>query len=247
MLGLVQTGALRRLQRETFSDLLKIKERLDKLELHTGLRSSRNYGGSFGVAKTKLTGQVNAGAAMVLMNGSSSRESRSALEQSGMLTGLQAQFKFETSFRDKDKLVTECVAGGGSEAGANGALGGAIALKKVAYRAEVSDRVTVSVAPFGGDSSDILQPVNPVQVCETCSPLSAWRVCPPQIVHTISKLRCLLGTGRWTDLLFKQRASPCEPLQRFGNWSSLQGDEIRLVTVAIRERLGEQFFQLRVT
>jgi hypothetical protein len=161
---LLQTGALKRLQREAFADLLKVRERLDKLEHHTGLRRSKAASGedSTGPAKTHLKGEVNAGTAFVLMEDNSSRCSRAAIVQAGLHTGLDIRFTFETPFREKDLLLTQCTAGhSGSD---RSILGGPISITKIIYSAHVTDDLTVMVAPLGAHGSDMTEIVNPLQV-----------------------------------------------------------------------------------
>jgi hypothetical protein len=159
----VQTAALRRLQREAFSDLLKVRERLDKIEVHTGLRQSKTGGPALREAdKTRLKGEVCAGGAFVLLEDSNSRYSRTALEQAGLYTGLDVRFTFETSFRGKDVMITECSAG---HAGSDGSiLGGPISVTKLVYNTQVTDDLTVVVAQLGARTSDITEVVNPLQV-----------------------------------------------------------------------------------
>ncbi|KAH9558035.1 hypothetical protein CY35_07G115900 [Sphagnum magellanicum] len=159
----VKTGALKRLQREAFADLLKVRERLDKLEHHTGLRQSKAASGedSTGPAKTHLKGEVNAGTAFVLMEDNSSRCSRAAIVQAGLHTGLDIRFTFETPFREKDLLLTQCTAGhSGSD---RSILGGPISITKIIYSAHVTDDLTVMVAPLGAHGSDMTEIVNPLQ------------------------------------------------------------------------------------
>ncbi|CAK9233415.1 unnamed protein product [Sphagnum jensenii] len=158
-----ETGALKRLQREAFADLLKVRERLDKLEHHTGLRRSKAASGedSTGPAKTHLKGEVNAGTAFVLMEDNSSRCSRAAIVQAGLHTGLDIRFTFETPFREKDLLLTQCTAGNsGSD---RSILGGPISITKIIYSAHVTDDLTVMVAPLGAHGSDMTEIVNPLQ------------------------------------------------------------------------------------
>ena len=160
-----QTAILRRLQREAFSELLKVKERLDKLEFYTGLRPSKTQS-SFGSggAKTRLRGEVCAGGAFVLLDDQSSRQSRAALEQAGLHTGLDVRFTFETSYREKDVMVTECSAG---HSGSDGSiLGGPVSVTKLIYNAQVTDDLNVVVAPLGARGSDVTETVNPLQVSD---------------------------------------------------------------------------------
>ena len=71
--------------------MLRVRERLDKLEFYTGLRLSKTQS-SFGDggAKTRLKGEVYAGGAFVLSN----RQSRAMLEQAGLHKDLDVHFFF---------------------------------------------------------------------------------------------------------------------------------------------------------
>ena len=131
-LPFTQTATLRRLQREAFEDLLRVRERLDKLEFYTGLRPSKTQS-SFGdgSAKTRLKGEVCAGGAFVLLDDQSSRQSRAALEQAGLHTGLDVRFTFETSYREKDVMITECSAGHSGSDGSVLDLGGLFRLPRL--------------------------------------------------------------------------------------------------------------------
>ncbi|KAG0580198.1 hypothetical protein KC19_4G155600 [Ceratodon purpureus] len=157
-----EIAILRRLQREAFSDLLRVRERLDKLEFFTGLRPSKTQS-SFGDggAKTRLKGEVCAGGAFVLLNDERSRQSRAALEQAGLHTGLDVRFTFETSYREKDVMITECSAG---HSGSDGSiLGGPVSVTKLVYNAQVTDDLNVVVAPLGARGNDVTETVNPLQ------------------------------------------------------------------------------------
>ena len=162
-LPFTQTAALKRLLREAFLDLTRVKERLDKLEFHTGLRKSRAQSSlGEGAAKTRLKGEVCAGGAFLLLDDQSSRYSRAALEQAGLHSGIDVRFTFETSYRERDVMITECSAG---HSGSDGSiLGGPISVTKLVYNAQVTDDLNVVVAPLGSLASDITETVNPLQV-----------------------------------------------------------------------------------
>jgi len=162
-LPLTQTAALRRLQREAFADLLRVRERLDKLEFYTGLRPSKTQSSlGDGGAKTRLKGEVSAGGAFVLLDDQSSRQSRIALERTGLHTGLDVRFTFETPYREQDVMITECSAG---HSGSDGSiLGGPISVTKLVYNAQVTNDFNFVVAPLGARGSDVTETVNPLQV-----------------------------------------------------------------------------------
>jgi hypothetical protein len=159
----LQTGTLRRLQREAFSDLLKIRERLDKLEIHIGARGKKPGDGPAGV-KTTLKGEVNAGGAYVLMDDLTTNLSRFALQHAGLLTGLDLRFCFETPMRENDMLTTQCGVGHIYGEGDSSNLGGPISLQKINYVARINDAFSVAIAPLGAKARDMAETVNHLQV-----------------------------------------------------------------------------------
>lgn len=152
---------MRRLQREACTDLLRVKERLDKLEYHTGLRTSKeNTSFGEGGSRTNLRGKVSAGGDFVFLDDESSRHSRAALEQAGLHTGLDVRFTFEISYRERD-MTTECSAG---HSGSDGSiLGGPISVTKLVYNAYVTNDFNVVIAPLGAHGNDVTETVNPLQ------------------------------------------------------------------------------------
>eukprot|EP00271_Cylindrocystis_brebissonii_P007454 TRINITY_DN21002_c0_g1_i1.p1 TRINITY_DN21002_c0_g1~~TRINITY_DN21002_c0_g1_i1.p1 ORF type:complete len:964 (-),score=133.51 TRINITY_DN21002_c0_g1_i1:976-3732(-) len=161
-----ETNSLRRLQREAFSELLALRERIQKLELHTGLRRMGAGSGAgpdgFG-ARTRLSGEVAAGTAFVPTDSENSESWRRALEQAGMRSGLRVKLQFETPCREGgDTLLTECVAGLG-EASSAVMLGGPITLSKVLYTAQMMPGMLLRIAPLGARGWDMTEPLNPLQ------------------------------------------------------------------------------------
>lgn len=160
-----EVSALRRLVREAFTDLLNVRERVDKLELHTGLRrlgSGPSAASEGGGVRTRLTGEVNAGAAFLPAEGENSQEARSLLEKAGMRSGLGVKFRFETPCREADVLLTECTAGLG-EASSPIMLGGPITLHKVLYTAHLQPGLLLRFAPLGAHGWDMADTLNPLQ------------------------------------------------------------------------------------
>ncbi|KAI5068191.1 hypothetical protein GOP47_0016536 [Adiantum capillus-veneris] len=152
--------ALKRLQREVFSELLNLREKLDKVASARNPHSARHFSGT---GKTNLQGEVKAGMAFVMLEDSSSRHSRGSLEQAGMQTGVDVKLTFETPFREKDLLITECIAGQGSSVGEGRALGGPMSLEKVQYLAHINDDISISFVPMGARGMDVTDIVNPMQ------------------------------------------------------------------------------------
>lgn len=152
--------ALKRLQREAFSELMKIRERLEKIDQLAQVRQQSDLSGA---ARTHLKGEVKTGMAFVLLEDSSSRNSRGSLEQVGMQTGLDVRFTFETPFREKDVLITECVSGQGSSVGDGRALGGPMTLGKLQYVTHMSDNISFSFVPLGAQGKDVTEIINVLQ------------------------------------------------------------------------------------
>lgn len=140
---------------------MRVKERLDKLEYHTGLRTSKeNTSFGEGGSRTNLRGKVSAGGDFVFLDDESSRHSRAALEQAGLHTGLDVRFTFEISYRERD-MTTECSAG---HSGSDGSiLGGPISVTKLVYNAYVTNDFNVVIAPLGAHGNDVTETVNPLQ------------------------------------------------------------------------------------
>lgn len=154
------TETLKRLQREVFSELLRLREKLDQVASSRHSDNARHFSGA---GKTNLQGEVKVGMAVVMLEDSSSRHSRGSLEQAGMQTGVDVKLTFETPFRQKDLLITECVAGQGSSVGEGRALGGPMSLGKVQYLAHINDDISVSFVPMGAHGMDATDIVNPMQ------------------------------------------------------------------------------------
>ncbi|CAI5481138.1 unnamed protein product [Closterium sp. Yama58-4] len=131
-----EVGALRRLQREAFQDLLRLKDSMHTLQIVTA---------------------VVPGA-----DGPRGHSARAALEEAGMRSGLLVKFKFETLCRAADLLITELTAGLGEDS-SSFMLGGPINLHKVVYSAEVADGVRVVAAPVGATGTDIAESMNPLK------------------------------------------------------------------------------------
>eukprot|EP00897_Mesotaenium_endlicherianum_P011016 jgi/Mesen1/9943/ME000705S09081 len=165
-----EVSALRRLQREAFADLLKARERIEKLEAHLGISKFAGGGAGGGETalgggqpRTRLVGSVSAGAAYIPEEGERSKAAVDELEGSaGLRSGLGVNFRFETPCREADLLVTECVAGWGDHS-RSAMLGGPVHLQKVLYTAALLESVLVKIAPLGVRGADVADSLNPLQ------------------------------------------------------------------------------------
>lgn len=144
---------LKRLQREAFSDLMKLRDRQDKVE--RVLSFYKTFKGSpFQENGTLVRGEVDASGA-ILMVGDIDQEHCDAVGRAGIKTGISSRLSFETIVRQKDSLLAEFVASqkGGVEIG--GVSEGALTLAKVSYTANVNDWFSAIVIPVGAQFRDL--------------------------------------------------------------------------------------------
>ncbi|KAJ4828879.1 hypothetical protein Tsubulata_050146, partial [Turnera subulata] len=145
---------LKRLQREAFSDLMKLRERQEKVErLLSFYKTSK--GSPFQEVKTYVKGEVDVLGGVLVM-GDVNEEHNDALEIAGMGSGVSSRVTFETTIRQKDALVAEFVASH-SGRGHNGDLSGsALTLDKVSYMANINDWFSIIAIPVGSRFRDLV-------------------------------------------------------------------------------------------
>ncbi|KAJ6813661.1 uncharacterized protein M6B38_142565 [Iris pallida] len=132
---------LKRLQREAFCDLMKLRDRQDKIERAISLYRSAK-GGPFQEASTHMKGIVDVVGAALFVEKDYERV-LDALEKAGTKTGVNLRFMFETAVRKKDLFVAEFVAGKNSMAGNSNLSGSPLALEKLMYVANINDYLSV--------------------------------------------------------------------------------------------------------
>ncbi|KAL2472593.1 hypothetical protein Fot_48613 [Forsythia ovata] len=141
---------LKRLQREAFSDIMKLRDRQDKVErMLTFYKSAK--GSPFQEVSTHVRGEVDVLAALLMM-GSVGEQKFEAIERSGIRTGIQSRFTFETTIREKDTFVAEFVT---SKKELGGTFEGPLSLSKILYAANVSDWFSAVTIPVGARCRDV--------------------------------------------------------------------------------------------
>ncbi|WCJ35066.1 hypothetical protein M5689_016334 [Euphorbia peplus] len=143
---------LKRLQREAFSDQMKLRDRQDKLErVISYYRTSK--GSPFQESSTRLRGDVDVLGAILLL-GDVNQDYHDALCRAGIRTGVESKFTFETTVREKDTLFAEFVAGQNGVGYDSNGSGNALSLNKVSYMANISDWLSLLAVPVGAQSRD---------------------------------------------------------------------------------------------
>ncbi|CAN1127369.1 hypothetical protein LINPERPRIM_LOCUS29587 [Linum perenne] len=137
---------LKRLQRETFSDLMKVRERQDKLERVVSFQKIK--GSPFRDAGTHVRGEIDT-LGVVLMTGDVDQLHNHILGQAGMNGGVRSKISFEAPIREKDTLIAEFVTGL-NPTGHNGdILGSTLSLSKVLFASHLCDWVSATFMPVG--------------------------------------------------------------------------------------------------
>lgn len=140
-----QIEVLKRLQRETFSDLMKLRDRQDKVErVLSSFASSK--GSPFQESSTQLKGTVNVGGALFFQN---DQQAHDSLDSLGINTGIDARFIFKTNLREKDALLAELVAHQNNEFTSN-----SLVLSKITYQASISNLLSMILVPLGATCND---------------------------------------------------------------------------------------------
>lgn len=145
---------LKRLQRESFSDIMKLRDRQEKVERVLAFYKS-SKGSPFREASTHLWGEFDAVGAL-LMIGTIDECKRNAIERA-IRTGIDSRLTFETTLREKDTLVAEFV---GSERGQMNILGSPLSIAKVLYAANISDWFSAVAIPVGARCRDVAVPTS---------------------------------------------------------------------------------------
>ncbi|GFP99578.1 hypothetical protein PHJA_002101900 [Phtheirospermum japonicum] len=141
---------LKRLQREAFSDIMKLRDRQEKVERLLTYKSFK--GSPFQEASTRVKGKVDILGALFFMDGVDEQKYE-AIQRSGIRTGIDARLAFETGVREKDTLMAEFIT---SEKGPGGDMsGGPLSLAKVFYKAHVNDWFSAIAVPIGAQCRDV--------------------------------------------------------------------------------------------
>ncbi|KAL9448976.1 hypothetical protein AB3S75_011002 [Citrus x aurantiifolia] len=143
---------LKRLQRESFSEQMKQRDRLDKVErLLSFYKLSK--GSPFQEASTHVRAEVDVLGAVLMMGGIDQRHA-DALDRAEVRTGIHTRFTFETTMRQNDTLVADFVAcqEGGKNVG--NISGRSLSLAKLSYVANIGDWFYAIAVPVGAQCRD---------------------------------------------------------------------------------------------
>lgn len=141
---------LKRLQREAFSDIMKLRDRQDKVErMLTFYRTSK--ASPFQEASTHVRGVIDVVGAMFMVDNFDDPHYQT-VQNAGIRTGADLRLAFETAIREKDTLVAEFVADTKDQ---GNTLERPLSLGKLLYSANVSDWFSAVAIPMGARCSDV--------------------------------------------------------------------------------------------
>ncbi|XP_027356152.1 uncharacterized protein LOC113865651 [Abrus precatorius] len=142
---------LKRLQRESFSDLMKLRDRQEKVEqILSFYQSSKD--GPFREVTTHVRGHVDfLGAFLVLDN--LNQHNLDAVNRSGIRTGVDSRLVFETTIGKNDNLAAEFVS---TQKGKKEHVDQMpLSLAKLSYTANLNEWFSLMAIPIGAQCRDV--------------------------------------------------------------------------------------------
>lgn len=141
---------LKRLQREAFSDIMKLRDRQEKVEQMLSFYKDSN-GSPSQLARTRVRGEVDVVGALLMMD-TVGQQHCDTIQAAGIRTGVDLKFVFDSTVRNKDTLVVEFVAGGKSQVDV---LARELSLAKVLYVANINHWFSAVAIPVGAQCRDV--------------------------------------------------------------------------------------------
>ncbi|KAG2698296.1 hypothetical protein I3843_07G144400 [Carya illinoinensis] len=144
---------LRRLQREAFTDLMKLRDRQDKVERILSFYKT-SKGSPFQEASTHVRGEFDLLGAFLVMD-NVDKQNCDALSRAGITTGIDSRFTFETTISQGESLTAEFVASQKGNRYLDEVPGQSLSLEKVSYRVNACDWLSLVAIPVGAQSRDV--------------------------------------------------------------------------------------------
>lgn len=132
---------------------MKLRDRQENVERMLSFYKSTK-GGPFQEDTTHVRGQVDCLGALLLMD-SFNQQNLDAINRSGIRTGVDSRFIFETTIGQKDTLVAEFLSGRKGNEHGDDVLQMPLSLAKLSYTANVNDWLSVITIPIGARCRDV--------------------------------------------------------------------------------------------
>ncbi|XP_056688316.1 uncharacterized protein [Spinacia oleracea] len=144
---------LKRLQRGAFSDLMKLRDRKDKVErMLTFSRTSK--GSPFQDDGTNVRGEIYMMGTLFLTD-YLDQGNVDAIRSTGVKIGINARISFEIKIREKDNLEVVFIANQIDHTQSSSILGSALSLAKVSYTSNITDWCLMVAIPLGARCRDL--------------------------------------------------------------------------------------------
>ncbi|KAE8733251.1 hypothetical protein F3Y22_tig00001436pilonHSYRG00003 [Hibiscus syriacus] len=145
---------LKRLQRESFSDLMKLRERQDRVERLLSFYKASKANPLQG-SNTLLRGEVDFMAAVLLMSNADEGH-WGGVGRTGIRTRVNSKFRFETTVGEKDTFGVEFMSNQKMiEDNIGDVYGTSLTLSKLFYKGNNGDWFSAVVIPFGAQFRDL--------------------------------------------------------------------------------------------
>ncbi|KAL5073847.1 hypothetical protein RYX36_012831 [Vicia faba] len=144
---------LKRLQREAFSDLMKLRDRQEKVERMLSFYKS-SKGGPFQEASTHVRGQMDFTGALLIM-GDFNQQNLDIINKAGIKTGIDSRFVFETAIGKDNALAAEFVASRKGKEHHGDVFEMPLSLAKLSYTTKVNDWLSLTAVPVGAQCRDV--------------------------------------------------------------------------------------------
>ncbi|XP_066341592.1 uncharacterized protein [Miscanthus floridulus] len=149
---------MKRIQRETFSDVMKFKEKHDQIEHILSLYKT-GKGFEFLDLPIQVKIALDAVGALFLVDRTEFEQAKAILDKVGRRTGLSSRFVFESKTRGKDTIAAEL----STQLGAGGHLGRPVELTRLQYSARINKWLSMTLVPFGARCNNFLHSSSMIQ------------------------------------------------------------------------------------
>ncbi|KAL6643191.1 hypothetical protein ACP70R_021372 [Stipagrostis hirtigluma subsp. patula] len=202
---------VKRFNRETFSDVMKLLDKHEQLERILSLYKN-GKGFQFPDLPIRVKIALDAVGALFLVDGDEFKQARSVLDKAGHRTGISSRFVFESKTRGKDTIAAELstrLGAGGHHHGE--ATGRPVELTRLQYCARINKQLSMILVPLGAQCSNFLHDSGTIQNLQSQAsfdgpPLfSEYHNCAAGLRIKGSKL-----TASFAELLFGSGAQDSE-------------------------------------
>ncbi|KAK8956687.1 hypothetical protein KSP39_PZI000945 [Platanthera zijinensis] len=138
---------IKRLQREAFSDIMKLRERQEKMERLLSFHQSVK-GGPFREARSHMKGIISVDGALIFL-ANNYQQASDNLNKAGARRCIDLRFIFETPIGQRDLLVAEFLARHHSLVDCTKMNGSPLTFSKLVYSTNISDWFSAVLVPIG--------------------------------------------------------------------------------------------------